>query len=455
MNIKELLKKAYAELSVEEVAFLKSNISSMSPSEKLSFEKDVADAGETPAEEVKEDTEDTEDDSIDEEAVKSLITESVKTSIEKKVDEMSDGLVAKFMKGVKTQRKDAVADEKVEITKGEMDTRLFMKSLFDGETAELKEHEGQRAKALDTTETGGKAGYLVPDELRAEILRIAETQYGLARREMLYLPFSGPGNSRTIPTLASTISVTWTDEKGAKSSSQPTFGLVTQTLKKLAVIIPMSEEILEDSAINLTTLIGQLVAEAISKEEDLQFFVGTGAPWTGILENTDVNILTMGTGDTSFLDVDANDLLDMQDATPSGAMGGAKYYMHRSIFNVLRKLKDDDGNPIFQKATESTPAMIWDFPYELSDAFPAKGDTAEDTAFILFGNLKQGAVFGDKQQIRVKLLDQATITDTDGETAINLAEQDMIGLRFVERVGYVVSLPTALTVLKTATTVSA
>jgi len=451
MNIKKLLKKAFAELTAEEVTFLKSNISSMSPSEKTKFEKDVADAGENPAEktEKKEVEKKDEDEGIDEEAVKSLITDSIKTSIEKKVDEMSDGLVAKFMKGVKAQRENAVGDEKKEITKGEMDTRLFMKSLFNDERVELKEHEGQRAKALDTTETGGKAGYLVPDELRAEILRIAETQYGLARREMLYLPFSGPGNSRTIPTLASTISVTWTDEKGTKSSSQPTFGLVTQTLKKLAVIIPMSEEILEDSAINLTTLIGQLVAEAISKEEDLQF------PWTGVLNNTDVNILTMGAGDTAFTDVDADDLLDMQDETPSGAMSGAKYYMHRSIFNVLRKLKDDDGNPIFQKATESTPAMIWDFPYELSDAFPAKGDTAEATAFILFGNLRQGAVFGDKQQIRVKLLDQATITDTDGETAINLAEQDMIGLRFVERVGYVVSLPTALTVLKTATTVSA
>lgn len=446
MNTKELLKKEYSELSDAEKSFLKGNTDSMEADEKAKYEKDVEEA---------EKIEENDDEAIDTEAVKELISDSVKSTIEKKVDAMSDDLVAKFMKGIAAQRKNATDEKNKEITKGEMDTRLFMKSLFDGATVELREHESQRAKALDTTTEGGKAGYLVPDELRAEILRIAEKQYGLARREMLYLPFSGPGNSRTIPTLASTISVTWTDEKVAKTSSQPTFGLVTQTLKKLAVIIPMSEEILEDSAINLTQLIGELVAEAISKEEDLQFFVGTGAPWTGVLNNGDVNVVTMGTGDTSFLDVDAEDLLDMQDSTPGGAMAGAKYYMHRSIFNVLRKLKDSDGNPIYQKATESTPAVIWDHPYELSDAFPAKGDTAEAKAFILFGNLKQGAVFGDKQQIRVKLLDQATITDTDGQTTINLAEQDMIGLRFVERVGYVVSLPTALTVLKTATTVSA
>jgi len=49
------------------------------------------------------------------------------------------------------------------------------------------------------------------------------------------------------------------------------------------------------------------------------------------------------------------------------------------------------------------------------------------------------------------MLDQATITDTDGETAINLAEQDMVAMRFVERVGYVLALPEGIAVLKTGT----
>jgi hypothetical protein len=66
----------------------------------------------------------------------------------------------------------------------------------------------------------------------------------------------------------------------------------------------------------------------------------------------------------------------------------------------------------------------------------------------LFANLKKAAIFGDKQQLRVKLLEEATITDTDDSTVINLAEQDMIALRIVERVGYVVALASAATVLK-------
>ncbi len=94
------------------------------------------------------------------------------------------------------------------------------------------------------------------------------------------------------------------------------------------------------------------------------------------------------------------------------------------------------------------PATIWDYPVVVSDAFPAAGSVGEGDAYILFGNLQLAAIFGDKQQIRVKLLDQATVTDTDGSTVLNLAEQDMVALRIVERVGYVLALPKAVTVLQ-------
>jgi HK97 family phage major capsid protein len=117
-------------------------------------------------------------------------------------------------------------------------------------------------------------------------------------------------------------------------------------------------------------------------------------------------------------------------------------------------LKGSDGQYIYQNPGQGLPATIWNYPYETSDAFPTLASVTTGDQYILFGNLKQGAVFGDKQQPRVKLLDQATITDTDGSTVINLAEQDMVALRIVERVGYVVALAAALTVLEASATQS-
>jgi len=304
-------------------------------------------------------------------------------------------------------------------------------------------------KALTTSSSDTpKAGYLIPTELQKEILRIAAGEYGVARKEMRYLPFTGPGNTRQIPTLGTSVSVSWVNESAEKPSVQPLFGLVNQTLKKLAAIVPLTEELLEDSAINLTQLIATLFAEAISKAEDDAFFAGTGSPWTGILNNGSVNVVNMGTGE-GFSAMTADDLLDMIDKTPSGMLQGSKFYMNRTILSVIRKLKDTSNQYIYQNPGGGLPATVWNYPVVTCDAFPGITATAASKTFVLFGNLQKAAVLGDKQEMRVMLLDQATITDTDGQTVINLAQQDMIGIRVVERVGYVLALPTAVTVLKT------
>lgn len=380
---------------------------------------------------------------MDIEAVKELVNSHVQDALAAKVSQISDEIVARFTKGAAEQRAKAIDTGKKHEDKSQDTTRLFMKALLRGDK--------EAAKALTDSTSGSSpddadAGLLIPTELRNEVLRIAETQYGLARREMLYLPFSGPGNTRTIPALGTSVSVFWTGEGVKKTSTQPKFNVVTQTLAKLAAIVPMTEEILEDSAINLTQLVATLFAEAVAKEEDIQFFAGTGSPWTGILNNGSVNKVVQASG--AAIQLTADDLLDMVDATPTGALAGAKYYFHRSVLSLIRKLKDKDNNYIFQQPGNGLPGTIWNYPYETSDAFPALSTVKDGDQYVLFGNLKQGAVFGDKQQLRVKMLDQATITDTDGSTVINLAEQDMVALRVVERVGYVVALPTALTVLE-------
>lgn len=404
------------------------------------------------------------DEDIDIESVKSLISESVKEAntktedekqkaiddaVAKKVDQIAETITAKYMDKVKENRAKAIDSETKEknVKHGET-TRKFFAALLDGDK--------RGAKALTTSESGSspddaQAGLLIPEELMTEVLRINESGiYGAARKYFRYLPFTGPGNTRTIPTLGTSVSLTWTDEGAAKSSTQPKFSVVTQTLKKLAAIVPMTEEILEDSGIDLVKLIGELVAEAVAREEDEQFFAGDGTVFTGIINNASVNEL-----DTATDSISADDLLDMQDETPAGAHANAGYFMHRTTFNACRKLTDDNGQYIVQSPVGSQPAMIWNKPVVLVEAMPEYSDVTTGDPFVIFGDLKMSCILGDKQQIRTKMLTEATITDTDGQTSINLAEQDMVAMRFVERVGYVLAVPTAVTVLSLGEAVSA
>ena len=456
-TIAKFVKDGLSALSAEEITLLEENISLMSPAQKQKFEDESEETSEENTEEnteeaTEESTEESTEEEIEEKELKSLIAKSVKDEVSSKVEAIAEKIVTKFVKGAAEQRKKALETGIKVKDESRESTRRFMKALLSGDRAGLVEF--QKTTTFNQSGDDARGGYLIPEELLAVVLRIAEEQYGVARREFQYLPFSGPGNERKIPTLASSVTVYWVNESGSKTSSNPTFGLVTQTLKKLAAIVPMTEEIIEDSAINLTELVAKLFAEAVSKEEDLQFFNGTGSPWTGILNNGSVNSVSLGTGET-VADITIEKLIDMQDETPTGALSGAKYYMNRQIYNYLRKLRADaitasDSKGVFiLPPTKADIEGILGFPIEFVEAMPGKTLAVADDAFVILGNLKISAIFGDKQQIRAKLLDQATITDGDGETSINLAVQDMIALRLEERVGYVFALPTAITVLKT------
>lgn len=435
MDLNAILKKDPATLTAEEIAMVKANWERLTAEEQAKFDAVVNG---------------TQDNA---EGVKALLAKQIAEAAEKLGNQASEEVLSSFKKGIEASRAKAAVAGPQGSPKANEATRKFLRALKSKNFAEAKE----LSKKAVSTDVGGEepfdsdAGYLIPEELLAEIKRVQQVGYGVARSEMQNLPFSGSNNTRKIPSLSSSVILNWVEEGGKIASSKPKFGVVTQTLKKLAGTVILTNEIIEDSSIDLAGLIAKLFAEATQKEEDLQFFNGSGTPWTGILKNTSVNIVTQASGDVNQLTAD--DLLDMIDATPSGALAGAKFYFHRTILTVLRKLKDEQGQYIYQRPQDGLPGMIWDFPYMTVEAFPARNTVTTNTKYILFGNLKNTCVFGDKGGMRVMFLDQATLTDDDGETVVNLAEQDMVATRITERVGYVVVLPEGLTVLKASATV--
>ena len=404
-------------------------------------EKEMTDEDEEDDEPEEGEEDETDDEEgIDEKSLQSLIQKQVKDIFERE----STAMAEKYASKIKEARKNIHQTKEIkDIEKTDKEKIAdFFKALISGDTKALTTSSG------DTP----KAGYLIPTEFQAEVLRVMHDEYGVARRDMRYLPFAGVGNTRTIPKLGTSVSVAWTNEGGAKTSTQPTFGLVTQTLKKLAAIVPLTEELFEDSAISLIPLLTELFAEALAKEEDTQFFAGSGSPWTGILNNGSVADVTLGGGE-GFDDLNADDLLDMTAEVSSTMRRNGKFYMHTTILNLIKKLKDENDNYIYEKpgGQDAPNGKIWGYAVEVVDVMPALTDSASNKAFVIFSDLKKTCIFGDKQQMRVRVLEEATITDTDGETVINLAEQDMIALRIVERVGYVCALPEQICVCKTAT----
>lgn len=373
---------------------------------------------------------------INQETVDAIVAEA----FQKSTETTADILIAKMFEKAKTN--EAKADP---VSTRGVETRAFLKALFNNDRNYLKSVE---EKAMNGgTEADG--GYLVPKELQAEILRISG-EYGVARREMRYIPFGGASNSRVIPKLNSSVAVYWTDEGAKKQSTKATFGVITQTLKKLAAIVPFTEELMEDTEIDIVKLLAELIVEAVEAEEDTQYFMGTGTPWTGLLNTVGIPSIAIATG-TTFADITASDLLAMQGKVKKKARATAKYYLSSSVMDLVRGLKDYNGQFIFRdvQLTGDVPRLFGKEVVEV-DVMPGQDEAVQtNKVFVLFGDLKLGAIYGDKKDLRLKLLTEATVFDVDNSTEINLAQQDMVALRAVKRTGFVVALKEAMCVLKT------
>ena len=104
----------------------------------------------------------------------------------------------------------------------------------------------------------------------------------------------------------------------------------------------------------------------------------------------------------------------------------------------LRGIKDNDGRPIFKSDMQGTTQ------YALDGApmyFPQNGSFDQRRAQLIVGDFSQ-AVYAIRQDVTVKILDQGVIQDPDTKQIVyNLAQQDMIALRVVFRMGWALPNP--------------
>jgi HK97 family phage major capsid protein len=202
---------------------------------------------------------------------------------------------------------------------------------------------------------------------------------------------------------------------------------------------------LEDSSIGVANLLATLTAEVIAQEEDRVGLIGDSGgtdPFDGIVNVTGINQVTMNPGNTSYDKVVAEDLLNMITATPTAALSGARFIMHRSVFDAIRKLKTTDGSYIFARPglEAGTAGTIWGYPFSLSDTMPDTSTaTQAGTDFVIFGNM---------QNLYMPIRRRMTSAVS---THIGFKE-DQVWYRWTQRIGFSVPLPTTFTKLTTSAT---
>jgi len=122
--------------------------------------------------------------------------------------------------------------------------------------------------------TDSEGGFLVPDEFERQLIAALEEQNIFRKLANVISTSSG---DRKIPVVASKGTASWVDEEGLIPDSDDAFTQVIIGAYKLATMIKVSEELLNDSVFNLESYIAREFGRRIGTKEEEAFFVGDGS----------------------------------------------------------------------------------------------------------------------------------------------------------------------------------
>jgi len=291
------------------------------------------------------------------------------------------------------------------------------------------------AKAIMAEGTPASGGYLVPTEFSYEVMRLLRDASPIMRLANV-LPMSTW--KRQLPRQLTNVSIGWVSEAGTKPTTSPTFGQLEQVAKVMAAVIKCTDELLRDSAINLTAFLSELISEAMALEIERVALTGavgpaamTGDPFTGILSSSGVNVVTMGGATVSFDDI--AELIFSQSGVYSQ---GARIALNRTGLKKLLKIRDTNGNYIWQPPAGNIPATIWNVPYEICPTLPNTLGDGSQTAAI-FGRFDKGLLISPREGMAVKVSQDAY----DAGDASNAFMQDQTWLRFTQALSIDVAQP--------------
>ena len=227
-----------------------------------------------------------------------------------------------------------------------------------------------------------EGGYLTPDEFEHTLVEALEEEdifRGLANT------IQTSSGDRKIPVVATKGDASWVDEEGAIPESDDSFKQVTLSAYKLATMIKISEELLNDSAFDLESYVAKEFGRRIGTKEEEALFVGdgTGKP-TGILDATGGGQLGKTTSGAAAISFD--EIMDLFYSLKSPYRKNATFLMNDSTVKAIRKLKDGAGQYIWQPSmVAGTPDTILNRPVLTSAYMP---EISAGNKTVAFGDFK-------------------------------------------------------------------
>ena len=237
-------------------------------------------------------------------------------------------------------------------------------------------------------------------------------------------------------------------DTGLKQTTELTWENKYVDAAEVAAIVPIPESVLEDADYDIWGQVRPELVRAFNKTIAQAVLYGTNIPatWTTNLGAAGLVAGSTAAGHT----ISEAAYADLYEAILGETAGGVDgqvmlveadgfmvngHMAHVSMRGKLRNVRDANGNPIFTRSIQDATR------YALDGApvfFPLDGSMVASSSLDIAGDWQQ-LVWSIRQDMTYKILTEAVIQDAAGNIVYNLAQQDMVALRAVMRLG--VALP--------------
>jgi HK97 family phage major capsid protein len=225
-------------------------------------------------------------------------------------------------------------------------------------------------------------------------------------------------------------------DTGIKQTTEAAWTNKFLNVEELAAIIPIPENVLDDSSFDVWGAVKPLMEEALARVLDSAIIFGTNKPssWPAAIAagaTSAGNTATRGTANAAAGGL-AGDLSALFATIEADGYDVSGIVANRTYRGLLRSVRSTQGVQLGEVTTTSA--------YGITITYPMRGlwPTGSGVVEVLAGDFSQG-ILGIRKDITYKILDQAVIQDNTGAIMFNLAQQDMVALRVTMRVAFQVA----------------
>lgn len=300
-----------------------------------------------------------------------------------------------------------------------------------------KNHNAMKALGINPDTAGG---YLVPTEQSNQVIELLRSKslflQGEANRLVTFFPMAS--DTLHIPKLAGGVTVSWIGENSQISDNTPSFGQITLVAKKMATLVKISNELLQDSDPQVDAIIREDIARAMANEVDRVVLEGSGvgSQPLGLANILDVTKTALNAAPTYDNLVDAVNRVLVADVEQDDTWA---WVYHPRDLATIRKIEDPAGQYIWtgtdglgRQLAGPNPDTILGYPYHMTTQIAI--DTANNNETKLFFGRWRDVVIGMRKTIEIMASNEAGTSYEYDQTWIRAILRMDVNIRHAESI---------------------